>query len=116
MIRTFTLTALLLAAWAAPSLAGEGQGQGGGAGKQGRGGKLREACQADFEKHCKDAPHERGARMKCLEGHEANLSPACKEALAKARERWKGKENAGGGSGKPDKSGSGAPKSPPATP
>lgn len=41
----------------------------------------RQACQADIDKFCKDPVHGRGHFFQCLQAHEADLSPACKNAM-----------------------------------
>ncbi|MGO9484059.1 MAG: hypothetical protein ACLPX9_05695 [Rhodomicrobium sp.] len=43
--------------------------------------KLQASCKADEDKFCAEAGKERGAKMKCLEGHASELAPACADAL-----------------------------------
>ena len=38
-------------------------------------------CKADITKFCADAPKERGAIAKCLEGHASELEQACADAV-----------------------------------
>jgi hypothetical protein len=45
--------------------------------------KRRQACQPDIQTFCKDVPPGRGRFLKCLKEHAAELSPACKSAIAK---------------------------------
>lgn len=47
----------------------------------------RVACKADFATYCPGVQPGNGRIAACLKEHEAQLSPACKDALAKARER-----------------------------
>ncbi len=42
--------------------------------------KLKKACGADLEKFCKDIEKGHG-RKACLRTHEAELQPACRDAL-----------------------------------
>ena len=42
-----------------------------------------EACKADATKFCKDVKPGGGRILKCLKGHEAELSPACKAKMTK---------------------------------
>lgn len=65
-----------------------------------RGGRarMRESCHDDAQKLCADAPRGR-ARFDCLREHQAELSPACREALQAGRGR--GGRGAGGGGGGP---------------
>jgi len=52
---------------------------------KGRGG-VREACEDDISKLCKDVKPGGGGIARCLQEHESNLSPACKERVAKMTE------------------------------
>ena len=55
------------------------------------------ACRTDVEKFCKDVQPGQGRIAQCMKQHEAELSPACKERIAKGKERiaeGKGKEKA----------------------
>jgi hypothetical protein len=45
------------------------------------------ACRADAEKLCKDVRPGDGRMARCLKQHEASVSPACKEAMAQARQK-----------------------------
>lgn len=47
--------------------------------------QVTEACEPDVEKYCFDAPIGKGGLASCLQKHSADLSPACKEAVAKVR-------------------------------
>jgi hypothetical protein len=57
----------------------------------------RGACKADVEKLCKDVKPGEGAIAKCLKQNEANVSPACKDAMAQAHEKMQTFMNACGG-------------------
>ena len=46
-------------------------------------------CMADMEKFCKDVQGGHGEKMKCLKAHEADLSAACKDRMAKGMEEGK---------------------------
>jgi hypothetical protein len=99
----FTLLAGSATAFAQPPAGGPPGG--GGPGR----GKMKEACKADFEKHCKDAmeKRERGAMRECIAAHEKDFSAGCKaaiEEMKKWREEHGGKRGPGGpgkGEGKP---------------
>jgi hypothetical protein len=41
----------------------------------------QEACRAEAEKFCKDVQHGEGRLLKCLQGHEADLSVECRARL-----------------------------------
>lgn len=43
----------------------------------------RDACRDDMQQHCKDVKPGQGRIAACLKQHEAELSPVCKEHLAK---------------------------------
>jgi hypothetical protein len=45
------------------------------------------SCKADIEKFCKDIRPGQGRIVKCMQQHEAELSAACKDQVAQARER-----------------------------
>lgn len=45
------------------------------------------ACRADAEKLCKDVRPGDGRMARCLKQHEASVSPACKDAMARARQK-----------------------------
>jgi hypothetical protein len=47
-----------------------------------RGRSWHEACRADVEKFCKDAPPGRGGIYKCLQAHASELSESCKSVMA----------------------------------
>ena len=47
------------------------------------------ACKADVEKFCKDVQRGEGRIAHCLAEHQANLSGACKDDIAKVQERMK---------------------------
>jgi hypothetical protein len=51
-----------------------------------RGGRLPE-CRADVEKLCQGVEPGRGRVASCLEQNESQVSTACKDAIAKARDR-----------------------------
>jgi hypothetical protein len=44
-------------------------------------------CQADVEKFCKDVQPGQGRILQCMKQHEAELSIACKNHIAEAREK-----------------------------
>jgi hypothetical protein len=46
-------------------------------------------CNADAAKLCADVPAGHGAKMKCLNEHEADLGPECKERIAAVKVRMK---------------------------
>ncbi len=46
-------------------------------------------CAADVQKFCKDVQPGKGGIAKCLKEHQNDLSPACKEKIAKAKEAFK---------------------------
>jgi Cysteine rich repeat len=50
-----------------------------------QGGEVRGACKADIEKLCPGIQPGGGKIRECMKQHEADLSDACKQALAKAR-------------------------------
>jgi hypothetical protein len=50
-------------------------------------GGLRTACKADVEKLCAGVQRGGGRIAGCLKQNEAQVSPACKDALAKAQEK-----------------------------
>jgi hypothetical protein len=54
---------------------------------QPQGNSPRVACKADVEKLCSGMQPGGGRIVGCLKQNEAQLSAACKDALAKARER-----------------------------
>jgi hypothetical protein len=54
--------------------------------------RIRQACQDDTAKFCKDAGTAQGGLLKCLEGHENELSPSCNESI-KAMQADKEKTN-----------------------
>ena len=56
---------------------------------KGRGG-VREACEDDASKYCKDVQHGGGGIARCLQEHESDLSPACKERVTKMTEGRRG--------------------------
>jgi hypothetical protein len=45
------------------------------------------ACKADREKFCKDVKPGKGRIVACLKGRAADLAPACRDALAKGKEK-----------------------------
>jgi hypothetical protein len=45
------------------------------------------ACRADIEKFCKDVKPGHGNIAQCMKQHEAELSPACREHIAGAKEK-----------------------------
>ena len=45
------------------------------------------ACKADAEKLCQDVQPGEGRIARCLKQNEANLSPACKDAMAQAHQK-----------------------------
>jgi hypothetical protein len=57
--------------------------------------KLRAACAGDFQKFCSQIERGKGARgavRACMQAHETELSPACRDARAeRAAARAKGK-------------------------
>jgi hypothetical protein len=44
---------------------------------------LHQACRADFQKFCADVHPGRGQVAQCLLAHKDNLSPACRDGLAR---------------------------------
>ncbi len=52
------------------------------------------ACKADAEKFCKDVKQGKGAIVKCLKEHEAELSAECKANAAQVKEVVKEKVHA----------------------
>ena len=52
-----------------------------------REGGMKGACKADVEKLCPDAKPGGGEIRKCLHDHEADLSDACKQAMARRHAR-----------------------------
>ena len=62
----------------------DGQGAGSQGPGQGRGGALRQACRADFQRLCQGTQPGGGRILACLKDHDAELSPDCKQALAAA--------------------------------
>jgi hypothetical protein len=46
-------------------------------------------CKADIEKFCKDVKPGQGRIVKCLQAHENELSPACKNEIAAEKEKTK---------------------------
>ena len=53
------------------------------------------ACRADVEKLCPGTQPGGGAIRKCLHEHEADLSDACKQAMARRREHWQQRHGEG---------------------
>jgi hypothetical protein len=49
--------------------------------------EFAKACKADSEKYCKSVQAGSGRVLRCLKGHEADLSPECKAQFEKARPR-----------------------------
>ena len=45
----------------------------------------KEPCRADIEKFCKDVKPGQGRIEKCLQRHEGELSPACRNLIAEER-------------------------------
>jgi hypothetical protein len=45
-------------------------------------GEVRAACSADVQKFCASIERGKGQVRNCLEGHKADLSDACKAAIA----------------------------------
>ena len=45
------------------------------------------ACRAEAEKLCKDVRPGDGRMARCLKQHEASVSPACKDAMVRARQK-----------------------------
>jgi len=52
--------------------------------------KNERACAEDVEKYCKDAQRGGGQVGKCLQEHEKDVSPACKQEVAEMKSRFKG--------------------------
>ncbi len=50
-------------------------------------GEGKGACRADEQKFCKDVKPGHGNIAQCMKQHEAELSPACKERIAGAKEK-----------------------------
>jgi len=61
--------------------------------------KLRDACQADFQRLCPGVAPGHGAVRQCLKGHLDTVSPDCKSAVAAAREAAKARRAARAQSG-----------------
>ena len=55
--------------------------------EQAQTGGPRTACKADVEKLCAGVQHGGGRIAGCLKQNEAQVSAACKDAMAKAREK-----------------------------
>ena len=72
MLRYSVLTALTLGALAIPAHAQDRK-------------ALRDACVGDAQKLCANVQRGQGRIVQCLKSHEAELSPACRDGLAKAR-------------------------------
>ena len=95
MIRSLVLATALLAAPAAfaqdaqpaPSTPGGRGGYGQTASPEMREArrKMTEACSADVQTFCPDAPAGGGGRMQCLREHAADLSDGCKAAMQSMR-------------------------------
>lgn len=51
-------------------------------------GELKEACQADLDKFCKDVQPGEGRLAKCLKEHTAELSETCSKKIAEAKEEF----------------------------
>jgi hypothetical protein len=49
--------------------------------------KLSAACNPDIEQFCMNTPKGQGAIVNCLRNHQKELSPGCKDAFAKAKEK-----------------------------
>jgi len=47
--------------------------------------ELKEACEGDAKKLCKDVKQGGGRIMQCLKQHEAELTPACKASMEKPK-------------------------------
>jgi hypothetical protein len=47
------------------------------------------SCKADIEKFCKDVEPGQGRIARCIKQHEAELSAACRDQIAEAREKTK---------------------------
>jgi hypothetical protein len=45
------------------------------------------ACNADAEKFCKDVKPGQGRIVNCMQQHETELSPACKDQIAETKEK-----------------------------
>lgn len=71
-----------------------GLAQGGGQGMVGT------ACQVEIAKHCAGVSHGRGAVPACLAQHQAELSEACKAALAAKGPGWRRGQGMGQGFGR----------------
>lgn len=50
---------------------------------------MKEACHDDIEKFCGDVKPGKGRIMKCMKEHKEELSAACKEEIASAKEMRK---------------------------
>ena len=48
--------------------------------------KVKDACQADFQRLCPGVAPGHGAIRQCLKGHLDTVSPDCRSAVAAARE------------------------------
>ena len=55
-----------------------------------RGAAWHQACQADVQKFCGGVTPDRGNLVRCLRAHHGDLSQACKDQLAKRRQRRQG--------------------------
>lgn len=47
--------------------------------------QVSDACEPDIEKFCWETPMGKGGIAKCLKQHSADLTPGCKDAVAKAK-------------------------------
>ncbi|MEK2687626.1 cysteine rich repeat-containing protein [Bdellovibrio sp. GT3] len=50
---------------------------------------IHEACHEDVEKFCSDVKPGKGAVIQCMKGHEDQVSQACKDQLAKVKDKHK---------------------------
>ncbi|WP_413581398.1 cysteine rich repeat-containing protein [Bdellovibrio sp. HCB288] len=50
---------------------------------------IHEACHEDVEKYCSDVKPGKGAVIQCMKGHEDEVSQACKDQLAKVKDKHK---------------------------
>ncbi len=72
MLRNSALTALLIATLATTAQAQDRK-------------ALRDACIGDAKKFCANVQRGQGRIVQCLKDHEAELAPACRDGLAKAK-------------------------------
>ncbi len=81
-----SFAAVIAAFVALPAPAAQGDGRGPGSGP----------CAEDVAKLCKDVQPGGGRIIKCMQEHESELSPACKQHVAEMKEKGRGAKDACG--------------------